>query len=190
MANSYCKRDDRKIVRGTLLLSTLFHFLLLLGRSEHSSNILVSSRLSSPSGTLALTLVNKKPKPQSTPKKIIKNLNKTKPKTKKVKEEHSQIAKSQNNSDAYDPEVKFNESVKSYVHPIYPRIAKRRRIEGKVILDLKVNSKGVVTSTEVLKSSGHLVLDESALRAVKQWKFKPFKSEKLLSLRKNIIFKM
>jgi protein TonB len=44
-----------------------------------------------------------------------------------------------------------------------------------VVLKVEVLSSGLVGQVEVKKSSGHEILDHSALSAVKQWKFFPAK---------------
>jgi TonB family protein len=60
----------------------------------------------------------------------------------------------------------------SKVQPVYPQEAKEARIEGKVVLDAIINKDGVV---ENLKSqSGPKELQQSALDAVRQWRYKPF----------------
>ncbi len=55
----------------------------------------------------------------------------------------------------------------------YPELAKKAGIEGTVVLKVLVNTKGDVEDVEVLKS--HPLLDESAINAAKQFKFKPGK---------------
>lgn len=57
--------------------------------------------------------------------------------------------------------------------PKYPAVAKRRGYEGTTLLLVEVLPDGVVGSVEVLRSSGHEVLDRSAVRAVKRWRFVP-----------------
>jgi periplasmic protein TonB len=57
--------------------------------------------------------------------------------------------------------------------PKYPRVARRRGYEGVVLLKVLVDQEGRVDDALVLKSSGHNVLDRSALKAVKNWVFKP-----------------
>jgi len=57
--------------------------------------------------------------------------------------------------------------------PKYPRIARRRGHEGVVLLKVLVDHEGRVDDVLVLKSSGHNALDHSALKAVKNWVFKP-----------------
>ncbi|RMF55365.1 MAG: energy transducer TonB [Calditrichaeota bacterium] len=55
----------------------------------------------------------------------------------------------------------------------YPELAKKAGIEGTVVLKVLVNTKGDVEKVEVLKS--HPLLEEAAIKAAKQFKFKPGK---------------
>ncbi len=57
---------------------------------------------------------------------------------------------------------------------VYPEIAKRAGIEGKVYVKAYVDEKGNVTKAEVVKGLG-AGLDEAAVQAVKETKFKPGK---------------
>jgi protein TonB len=57
------------------------------------------------------------------------------------------------------------------VAPAYPELAQRVRLEGLVILEAVIDVSGSVTSTRVLR--GHPLLDQAAVDAVQQWKFKP-----------------
>ena len=56
--------------------------------------------------------------------------------------------------------------------PEYPEIALQEGIEGKVVLEIVVNAKGHVENVKVLKSSNK-VLEEAAVKAAKQYVFKP-----------------
>jgi len=57
---------------------------------------------------------------------------------------------------------------------VYPEIAKRAGVEGKVYVLAYVNEQGIVTKTEVLKGIG-AGCDEAAEYAVKHTKFSPGK---------------
>jgi len=57
--------------------------------------------------------------------------------------------------------------------PKYPRVARRRGYEGTVLLKVMVDGEGKVNELLLLKSSGHEVLDNSALKTVKDWMFRP-----------------
>lgn len=57
--------------------------------------------------------------------------------------------------------------------PIYPAKAEKKGIGGRVLLRVQVNHEGVVTSVVVSESSGHAMLDDAAVAAVKKWRFIP-----------------
>jgi protein TonB len=57
------------------------------------------------------------------------------------------------------------------VDPVYPDIAKQARVQGIVILEAIIDPSGNVTNVRVLRSIP--LLDQSALDAVKQWKYEP-----------------
>lgn len=66
----------------------------------------------------------------------------------------------------------------AYLHnpkPEYPALAMRRQWEGKVVLKVRVLADGTVAAVTVATSSGHEVLDEAALEAVRAWHFVPAK---------------
>ncbi|HSR52395.1 MAG TPA: energy transducer TonB [Acidobacteriota bacterium] len=57
------------------------------------------------------------------------------------------------------------------VHPIYPPLARRARIQGVVDIKVIVDEQGNVTQAELL--DGHRMLADAALEAVRQWKYSP-----------------
>lgn len=59
--------------------------------------------------------------------------------------------------------------------PEYPAIAKSRGWQGKVMLKVQVSAEGSALQVSVDTSSGHEMLDESAVEAVTKWKFIPAK---------------
>lgn len=59
--------------------------------------------------------------------------------------------------------------------PDYPAMAKRRFLEGKVILKVEVLASGQPGRINVEISSGHSILDESAQETVQHWRFVPAK---------------
>jgi len=58
------------------------------------------------------------------------------------------------------------------VEPEYPRMAWNARIQGVVRLQAVVSKTGVITKLHAI--SGHPILIQAALDAVKQWEYKPF----------------
>jgi TonB family protein len=61
--------------------------------------------------------------------------------------------------------------IKTQVTPIYPELAKRMNVHGKVRLQVTVAADGTVKSVHVL--GGHPLLVGAAQEAVRQWKFEP-----------------
>jgi protein TonB len=57
--------------------------------------------------------------------------------------------------------------------PRYPKVARKRGQEGTVWLDIWLDEKGNKSKLEITQSSGLTLLDQSALKAVSGWKFKP-----------------
>ena len=57
--------------------------------------------------------------------------------------------------------------------PGYPMIARRRGLQGRVLLDVRVSAEGLALFVKVRESSGHEVLDEAAVNAVAHWRFAP-----------------
>jgi periplasmic protein TonB len=70
------------------------------------------------------------------------------------------------------PDMQAPELLKR-VEPEYPEIARKARMGGMVILEAILTGNGDVEDVRVLKSAGNSMLDESAVRAVRQWKYKP-----------------
>lgn len=57
------------------------------------------------------------------------------------------------------------------VRPIYPKEAKRKRIQGTVRFDVEISKTGVVS--EIHLKSGNPILVPAARDAVKQWLYAP-----------------
>jgi len=60
----------------------------------------------------------------------------------------------------------------SQVEPVYPMIAKRARVQGRVTLRAIISAQGTIESLQVI--DGHPVLVGAAMDAVKQWRYKPY----------------
>jgi protein TonB len=62
----------------------------------------------------------------------------------------------------------------SKTQPKYPEIARKAKIQGKVILQAIVRKDGTVGDIQVLQSPGaKFGFDEMAMAAVKTWRYKP-----------------
>jgi TonB family protein len=67
--------------------------------------------------------------------------------------------------------AKQEENLIKKVMPKYPVEAKKKRVQGKVFLDVIISKEGRVESTRLV--SGPALLVQSAVDAVKQWEYKP-----------------
>ena len=59
------------------------------------------------------------------------------------------------------------------VQPIYPTLAMKSRTQGVVILEAVITREGTIDPARIRVSSGHILLNEAAIDAVKQWRYKP-----------------
>ncbi len=82
----------------------------------------------------------------------------------KVKEQKQKI-----NDLAYTTEV-YKIGSKQNPPPSYPRVAKLRNLQGKVEICIISDAYGHVVSAEIHKTSGYSILDNSALKTVKNWR--------------------
>ena len=57
------------------------------------------------------------------------------------------------------------------VAPVYPEAARKARVQGLVILEIKSDETGNVVDVRILRSIP--LLDQAAIEAVKQWKYEP-----------------
>lgn len=84
----------------------------------------------------------------------------------------------------------FDESVLYYEKPYYPEYAKTNKLEGDVIVRVKVTPEGIPLEPEIIQSSGHQSLDQAALDTAVNWRFHPHKKADFILLDKKIVFKL
>jgi periplasmic protein TonB len=58
------------------------------------------------------------------------------------------------------------------VQPVYPPLARTARVQGSVVLAAVIGKNGAIQNLHVI--SGHPLLTQAALDAVKQWKYRPY----------------
>ncbi len=58
------------------------------------------------------------------------------------------------------------------IHPQYPPIAKAARIQGTVVLQATISKQGTIENLRVM--SGPAMLQQAAIDAVKQWRYRPY----------------
>lgn len=67
----------------------------------------------------------------------------------------------------------------NYLHnpaPDYPQMARRKGEQGRVLIKVLVTSQGDASNVTLERSSGSTYLDDAAIKAVKNWKFVPARS--------------
>jgi protein TonB len=72
-------------------------------------------------------------------------------------------------------EANYRANYQSNPKPEYPRLAKSRGWQGKVLLRVEVTADGRSAAVAVQQSSGHKQLDDAAAEAVRRWTFIPAK---------------
>ena len=58
------------------------------------------------------------------------------------------------------------------ISPVYPPDARSQHIQGTVVLHALIDKQGNISSIDVI--SGDETLAESAIEAVRQWKYRPY----------------
>ncbi len=81
------------------------------------------------------------------------------------------VKQTEHGTTAVKPEQAEQNLIKK-VAPVYPPLAKQVRIQGKVRLQVVISKTGTVDSVNVV--SGHPLLVQAAINAVKQWQYAPF----------------
>jgi len=70
------------------------------------------------------------------------------------------------------PEDYADDQVVRRVHPIYPKGARVKKLQGTVVLQAIIDKQGKVDSLQMV--SGDPLLAQAAADAVKQWRYKPY----------------
>ncbi|SRR5260370_38900119 len=66
--------------------------------------------------------------------------------------------------------------------PEYPLAARTRHWTGAGLFACNIRSDGTVASVDVLRSTGHQMLDQAAITAFRQWRFQPGDKLKLVRI--------
>lgn len=98
-------------------------------------------------------------------------------KTAAKKETSGRVDPNATASKAAESEPVFDAAYLNNPAPFYPAAAKRKNIQGKVLIDVVVKTDGTPAQVQIARSSGHGDLDEAALEAIRQWRFIPAKNK-------------
>ncbi|MGF1876993.1 energy transducer TonB [Photobacterium frigidiphilum] len=125
------------------------------------------------------------PTEKSTPKKVVEKKTPKKTETVKktpakiidkptseVKKTEQQATKSEVSSGANSPALVSKPTFATRPSPVkYPRLAKRRGVQGEVMVEVWIDQTGRQIKQTLLSSSGTSMLDKAALDAIKKWQF-------------------
>ncbi|WP_305815512.1 energy transducer TonB [Photobacterium leiognathi] len=113
-------------------------------------------------------------KPITTSKKLTLDKPSNKPATKSVVEVNKKTKNQQATLGSSEPQLVSKPTFATKPSPVsYPRLAKRRGIEGTVLVEVLIGKDGKQLKQKLAKSSGASVLDKAALKAIKLWRFSP-----------------
>lgn len=159
-----------KFILGAAIIHVLFMLNFSTNENKKHAEIpeWINIRLTSSSEPVSNKIIEKK---------IIKEKLVTKkvmlPKKNPVEKKNENIKKSKPTTFiAADSKPYFLENSK----PVYPTSARKRGMQGIVLLLVDITSEGLVSNIVVLKSSGFKVLDRSAVKSVNDWRFIPAKN--------------
>jgi protein TonB len=66
--------------------------------------------------------------------------------------------------------------------PEYPLAAQKHHWTGAGLFACNIRSNGTVASVDVVRSTGHQMLDQAAITAFRQWRFEPGNKLKLVNI--------
>ena len=72
-----------------------------------------------------------------------------------------------------EPDKPFVPVLLHRVAPVYPRFARRRGVEGAVLVEFNLDTQGTVQDPQVLSAEPAGVFEQSALSALREWRFAP-----------------
>ena len=102
--------------------------------------------------------------------------NKTENRTENKKDTAAEAAQNNEEKELYDLREAGSgikkPGIENYSEPAYPSNLRKRNIEGKVIISLRIDREGRAHDLKINQSSGYDSFDQAALKAVSSWKFK------------------
>lgn len=167
---------NQSSVKFAIVLALTFHLILFL-------SFFVTSRPQLLKQTIAVSLVAKSSIAQNSQTPIVSknsltnnfdNISKSSRNANKIST--GDISRDSRDQNSFTTKAIFDAQELNNPSPIYPELALSRGVEGKVLLRVLVNERGLVDDIAILNSSGSSMLDLSALETVRNWHFIPAKS--------------
>jgi protein TonB len=113
-------------------------------------------------------VITRKPEPDVLPPQRVQPQARPKPATPKVQRAAAKAPKA-----AVPALVEARPSARGNRPPYYPEVARRNGWTGLCMVRVAVTAQGRAGSVSLARSSGHGILDQAALNAVRKWKFSP-----------------
>jgi periplasmic protein TonB len=113
-------------------------------------------------------VITRKPEPDVLPPQRVQPQARPKPATPKVQRAAATAPKA-----AVPALVEARPSARGNRPPYYPETARRNGWTGLCMVRVAVTAQGRAGSVSLARSSGHGILDQAALNAVRKWKFSP-----------------
>jgi TonB family protein len=183
----------------TLVVAAVVHVLLFLAvtqvktrpvrvRSAGSPTAGIAAYVSGPVGVMPATIAAPKP---TAPKKTALKTEVAKSASKEEQSDTAQAAGSAGVVGAGQPRVGpvrlgagGNLTLVRRVQPVYPAVMQSARVTGQVVLDAIINPDGTIGGITVLKSTNE-AFAQSAIQAVKQWRYTAISFEGILTVTVN-----
>jgi protein TonB len=113
-------------------------------------------------------VITRNPEPEIVPPRRVQPQARPKPATPKVQRAPTATPKA-----AVPALVEARPSARGNRPPYYPEMARRNGWTGLCMVRVAVTAQGQAGSVSLARSSGHGILDQAALTAVRKWKFSP-----------------
>lgn len=164
------KTSPRLIMRITLVISSLFHFVLLLSFQDALPLFTPPEDLR----TYEVELIRPAVEDMDREEKGRIDIAKPKEEARPLDDETQDTISLDTQDTRY---VDYAQAIKERIamHWSYPPEARNKLIEGNLLLEFSLNREGLVTGLEISRSSDYAVLDREAERAVRKASpFPPF----------------
>lgn len=187
--------DSTKVFRFFLAVSIAIHLGVLLYKKK---TILFAPPSSQQINSALTVRLQQRPVIKEQPKEVIKKITPKKIKKqgrRKALKPQKEVVKKEVQKKLLPNAPKkmaFNNAIRNYVEPHYPRLAIRRGITGTVKLSLMILGNGQVKNVLITQSSGHDLLDSSVMDAAKQWVFNKLSDnpQAIYKISKTLVFKL
>ncbi len=189
---SFQKKSVYQVLAFVIAIHVCIFALINFGLPDFKFNkrpdIIIEIGAAPPASNGPVTQNQTKPTQTTSPKEVPKEKASLVSKDKDAPVIPAQVQRSQSSPQATAPssagvaaaptsDADYKASYLQNPKPPYPPLAFQSRIEGKVIILAEVLPDGRAGKVKVYRSSGHEILDQSALTTIQKWKFTPARKD-------------